>query len=185
MVILKSAGRSSRFAIAMFVSCLCFNDAASGQAPKRIVAPSAGSTMVFVRVRDTNGRSLAGVRLVMDGATPGEFTTDVEGVIRLRSMQDGAYHLRFDRKGFSSQERELTIRGGQPDVVDITLSVAQPAPLPAVLPAADRPAVVPQPPRHPEEGSTAKSKGPAPAMPGGLSEESRTGPIATTARSGA
>jgi len=169
-MILKSAWRLSRFVIAVSVSCLYFNDAVFGQAQKRTGGPSAGSTtMVFVHVRDMNGRSLAGVRVVLDGPISGEFTTDVEGVIRLRSMRDGTYHLRFDRKGFSSQERELTIRGGQPDVVDITLSVGQPAPPPAFLPPADRPAVVPQRPPDPGGDVAAKPKAPTSVAPAVMS----------------
>jgi mannose-6-phosphate isomerase-like protein (cupin superfamily) len=74
-------------------------------------------------------------------------------------MRDGAYHLRFERMGFSTQERDLTLRGGQPDVIEVALSAAttsEPGPrgpgradavlaTPPAPPPSQRPAPTPPP----------------------------------------
>jgi mannose-6-phosphate isomerase-like protein (cupin superfamily) len=84
--------------------------------------------MVFLHFKDTSGHLLAGVRVQVqvDGTTTtsGEFTSDGEGVVRLPSMRDGAYHLRFEKMGFATKDQDLTLRGGQPDVIAVALSAA-------------------------------------------------------------
>jgi mannose-6-phosphate isomerase-like protein (cupin superfamily) len=103
--------------------------------------------MVFVHVKNAMGRPMMGVHLVVSGASAGEFTTDVEGTIRLRSMKDGAYHLRFEREGFVPLQHELTLRAGEPDVIDVVLSVAAPE---RESPAVPEPPRQAQPPRQTE-----------------------------------
>jgi mannose-6-phosphate isomerase-like protein (cupin superfamily) len=115
---------SSHCVAPVFVSWLCLVGAASGQTPPPRARPSSSSTMVFLHVRDASGHVLSGVRVQVAGTASGEFTTDGEGVARLPSMRDGAYHLRFERMGFTTQERDVTLRGGQPDVIDVALSPA-------------------------------------------------------------
>ena len=80
--------------------------------------------MVFLHIKDTSGHLLAGVRVQVDGTSSGEFTSDGEGVVRLPSMRDGAYHLRFEKMGFTTKEQDLTLRAGQPDVIAVALSAA-------------------------------------------------------------
>jgi mannose-6-phosphate isomerase-like protein (cupin superfamily) len=80
--------------------------------------------MVFLHFKDSSGHLLAGVRVHVEGTTSGEFTSDGEGVVRLPSMRDGAYHLRFEKMGFTTKEQDLTLRAGQPDVIAVALSEA-------------------------------------------------------------
>jgi mannose-6-phosphate isomerase-like protein (cupin superfamily) len=122
--------------------------------------------MIFLHVRDTSGHVLGGVRVQVDGTASGEFTTDGEGVVRLPSMRDGAYHLRFERMGFSTVERDLTLRGGQPDVIEVALSAATtPEPAGARGPGrADAVVVtppVPAPSQRPAPGPAPQTSGPA------------------------
>jgi mannose-6-phosphate isomerase-like protein (cupin superfamily) len=146
--------RSSACVAPVLVSWLCLSSAASGQTPPARARPPASSTMVFLHVRDTSGHVLAGVRVQVDGTSSGEFTTDGEGVVRLPSMRDGAYLLRFERTGFTTLERDVTLRGGQPDVIAVALSAA-PTPEPpgargpgrsdAILVTPPVPALTPRP----------------------------------------
>ena len=80
--------------------------------------------MVFLHFKDDTGHLLAGVRVQVDGTTSGEFTSDGEGSVRLPSMRDGVYHLKFEKMGFTTKEQDLTLRGGQPDVIAVSLSAA-------------------------------------------------------------
>jgi mannose-6-phosphate isomerase-like protein (cupin superfamily) len=125
--------------------------------------------MIFLHVRDTSGHVLGGVRVQVQGTASGEFTTDGEGVVRLPSMRDGAYHLRFERMGFSTVERDVTLRGGQPDVIEVALSVAT-TPEPAGARGPGRADAVPVTPPAP-----AASQRPAPSPP-----PQTAGPAATT-----
>jgi mannose-6-phosphate isomerase-like protein (cupin superfamily) len=127
---MASVCRSSHCVAPVLVSWLCLSGAASGQTPPARARPPSSSTMVFLHVRDASGHVLGGVRVQVDGTSSGEFTTDGEGVVRLPSMRDGAYHLRFERTGFTTLERDVTLRGGQPDVIAVALSLV-PAPEPA------------------------------------------------------
>jgi mannose-6-phosphate isomerase-like protein (cupin superfamily) len=127
---IASICRSAQCVAPVIVSWLCLVAAASGQTPPPRARPSSSSTMVFIHVRDASGHVLSGVSVQVAGTASGEFTTDGEGVARLPSMRDGAYHLRFERMGFTTQERDVTLRGGQPDVIDVALSPAS-APEPA------------------------------------------------------
>src|SRR5262245_24253590 len=114
------------------------------QAPPR--AP-ARTTMVFIHVRNADGRPLPGVHLVVSGAASRDVMTDFEGLVRLQ-MTDGAYQLRFELDGFVSLEKELTLRNGAPDVVDVTLN-AVPAPPPPPPPVEPPPPPEPPPPLPP------------------------------------
>jgi mannose-6-phosphate isomerase-like protein (cupin superfamily) len=170
-----------RAAIGVLTACLSVAGTASGQQAVTPARTSTRTTMVFVHVRSANGRPLAGVRLRVAGAMNRELTTDDEGVIRLGSAVDGEYVFRFERDGLNPVQRTLTLRNGQPDVIEVTLSVAPgpepalpssapaPPPLPTVPPSAPAP---PQPPVPPPPAPTA----PPPTVPSG---EQRTLSIPT------
>ena len=82
---------------------------------------------------------MSGVHVQVSGASTGQFTTDIEGTVRLPSMRDGSYHLLFERGGFTAVQRELTLRGGRPDVIDVVLSIAPPPEPPVLLEPTSRP----------------------------------------------
>ena len=97
---------------------------------------------------------MAGVQVQVSGASTGQFTTDIEGTVRLPSMRDGSYHLLFERNGFTAVQRELTLRGGRPDVIDVVLSIV-PAPEPPVLPEPTSQPLPPAPSVSPESAPPA------------------------------
>jgi len=104
--------------------------------------------MVFVHVRNSEGRPLSGVHVVVSGVAARDMTTDFEGIVRLQSMADGVYHVRFDREGFVSLEQDLTLKAGQPEVVNVVLNAAPeppPPPPPPPAPAPEPPAPAPPP----------------------------------------
>src|SRR5262249_9124588 len=76
------------------VLLLDFGGKVLAQAPAPRARASSDSSLVFVHIRDSGGHLLRGVSVTVNGPTSGEFTTDVEGVVRLQSMRDGVYHLR-------------------------------------------------------------------------------------------
>jgi mannose-6-phosphate isomerase-like protein (cupin superfamily) len=157
MAAINSVRRASRCLAVVIVSSLGLIGMASGQTPAPRARPSSSPTMVFVHVKDTSGHPLPGVRLLLAGTATGEFTTDDEGVVRIPSMRDGPYHLRFERKEFIATDRDLTLRGGQPDVIDVALAAAPPPPPPAPPrstvppPLASRPAATAPPPAAGEQ----------------------------------
>jgi len=119
-------------------------------APRPRAAAAPAATLVFVRVRDNNNRPIDSVRLQMFGPANGEFMTDGEGVIRLKSLRDGMYLFRFEKEGLATFEKQLSFRGGQPDVVNIVLS---PAPPPEPPPPAPAPPPPPAPVAAPAPAS--------------------------------
>ncbi len=101
--------------------------------------------MVFVHVRNSDGRPLPEAHVVVTGAASRDMTTDYEGIVRLQSMADGAYHLHFEREGFVGLDKDLTLKGGLPDVLDVALTAAPP-PEPPPPPPPPVPAPPPPPP---------------------------------------
>src|SRR5436190_6836978 len=103
----------------VLVSSLCLNRVSLAQTPAPAPArprPAVRSTVVFVHVRNSTGSPLASVHVIVSGAAKRDIVTDDEGVVRLQSMADGAYHLRFESTGFVPLERDLTLKGGLPDL---------------------------------------------------------------------
>jgi mannose-6-phosphate isomerase-like protein (cupin superfamily) len=120
--------------------------AAPGQTPAapRRVQPRMASPHVFVR--DPSGTPIAGARILVSGAATRDVTTDAHGEATVTAIRDGLYRLRFERDGFITLEREVTIRSGQPAEIDVVLNAA-PEPPPAPPPApAPQPAPPPPPP---------------------------------------
>jgi mannose-6-phosphate isomerase-like protein (cupin superfamily) len=149
MFAINSVRRSSCCVAAALVSWVGLNGIASGQTPTPRPKPTSPSTMVFVHVKDTGGHPLPGVHVLLAGTVTGEFTTDDEGVVRLQSLRDGAYHLRFERSEFIAQERDVTLKRGQPDVIEVALDAAPPPEPPAPAPAPAPPPIASQPPAPP------------------------------------
>ncbi len=82
-----------------------------------------------VVVRDFSGVLLDGVRIVINGPRTIEATTDRTGSART-TLADGTYRLRFEREGFLTLERDVTIKAGRPAEMDVALTAAPPPPPP-------------------------------------------------------
>lgn len=102
-----------------------------------------GTATLAVRVTDPAGAPIGGVRVIVEGPTPRQSTTE-QGRIAFENLAPGSYRLRFERDGFITLERELIARGGAPIDVKVTLTplpkpiepVAPPAPAPPPAPTA-------------------------------------------------
>jgi hypothetical protein len=102
------------------------------------VSPSSSkqtrTTQVRLGVRAVDGSSLSDVRITLSGDASGDFTTGGAGTVIFPQLKDGTYRVRCEHDGFITLEREFTLRGGAPTVVDIALSAAPPPPPPAPPP---------------------------------------------------
>jgi Cupin domain/Carboxypeptidase regulatory-like domain len=92
------------------------------------------TTSARVTVRDQDGASLSGVRLLLSGGGTGEFTTGAAGTAIVPDLKDGVYRVRCEREGFITLEREFTLHGSTWNPVDIVLSTAPPPPPPPAAP---------------------------------------------------
>ena len=120
-------------------------------APQRRVQPRAtGPTTVTVR--DVSGTAMRDVKVSLNGAATQRATTGPDGTATLGTLADGVYRLRFEREGFITLEREVTIRGRQ-DEVEVYLTAAPPQPLPPAL----TPPPAPEPPPPPAPSSVASA----------------------------
>jgi hypothetical protein len=113
-----------------------------GPAPKRAaVAPK--TTSARVSVKDQQGGSLSGVRLLLSGAGTGEFTTGAAGTAIVPNLADGLYRVRCERDGFITLEREFIVHGATYSPIDIVLNAAPPPPPPPKLEPPPPPAIPP------------------------------------------
>jgi hypothetical protein len=110
-----------------------------GAAPKRpAVTPKTTSARVLVK--DPDGAGISGVRLILSGASTGEFTTGAAGTAIVPDLKDGMYRVRCERDGFITLEREFTLHGATWNPIDIVLDPAPPPPPPPPAPAPPPPA---------------------------------------------
>lgn len=109
--------------------------------PRRRVAPARTGSLQIV-VRDQSGTPLADAHVVASGPTIRETTTNAAGTATLASMRDGSYRLRFERDGFITLERDVTLRNGQPAEIAVALNLARPAPSPAASSSNAEPSTV-------------------------------------------
>jgi hypothetical protein len=86
-----------------------------------------------ITVTDPKGATLPGISVGVTGATARSGETDSSGHLNFTGMMAGTYRLRFDGEKVISFEREVTIRGGQVQDVDVMLNPA-PEPPPAPTP---------------------------------------------------
>jgi hypothetical protein len=105
--------------------------------PQRRAQPRATPSQVIVR--DRSGTPLRDVRVSVSSPARQELLTDATGSASLGTMPDGSYRLRFERDGFITLEREVSIRAAQPTTIEVALSLAPPAPPPPEPPPAPEP----------------------------------------------
>src|SRR5580765_5232676 len=105
--------------------------AAPAPAPVRRRPAAAAPVTVTITVSDKTGSPIGDASVSMMSDQPREAKTTAGGIARFLTVKPGDYHLRFDREGFVSLERDLTVKGGAPVDLDITLT---PMPAPPAKP---------------------------------------------------
>ena len=109
----------------------------TGKAPSPRPAVAAPKpTSVRVSVKDQDGASLTGVRLLLSGTTDGgEFTTGAAGTAIVPIPKPGTFRIRCEHEGFLTLEREFTVGSGAWNPVEVVLNAAPPPPPPPPKPA--------------------------------------------------
>jgi mannose-6-phosphate isomerase-like protein (cupin superfamily) len=101
---------------------------------------------VTVEVTDKSGNPVEGVSVGADGPVERSGNTGNDGTIVFRSMRPGNYRLRFEREGFTTLERDIVVRAGQPMSVSAALTAAPVTPSPVVPPPVSEPPPAPAKP---------------------------------------
>jgi hypothetical protein len=105
--------------------------------PQRRAQPR--PTPARVVVRDRSGTPLRDVKVTVSSPARQDLVTDATGTASLGTMPDGSYRLRFEREGFITLEREVSVRGAQPSTIEVALSLAPPAAPPPAPPPSEPP----------------------------------------------
>jgi len=100
------------------------------QRAQRVQRPVTGPATLAIVVSDPTGAPVSAVKVTVDGPAQRSATTE-GGRIAFEHLPSGTYHLRFERDGFETLERDVTARGAKP--VDVTVTLV-PAPKPVPLP---------------------------------------------------
>jgi mannose-6-phosphate isomerase-like protein (cupin superfamily) len=95
-------------------------------------------------VRNNSGTGLENVQVTVSGATSAQASTDAMGAASV-TLPAGNYRFRFERDGFITLERDVTIRAGQAAEIAVALNVAPPPPAPPEPPPAPEPPPPPKP----------------------------------------
>jgi mannose-6-phosphate isomerase-like protein (cupin superfamily) len=101
--------------------------------PPRARATGAGNT-VIVKVTDSFGAPLAGIRVTASGPVARSGSTDATGDVRFTAVRAGTYRLRFEGEKVITFEREITVGGAQTPAFEVSLSPAPPPPPPPPAP---------------------------------------------------
>jgi mannose-6-phosphate isomerase-like protein (cupin superfamily) len=89
---------------------------------------STAPTSVTVTLTDASGAPIDNVKVSAVGAVNRQTLSIDTGVARLNSVRPGDYRVRFEREGFITLERDITVKGGSPLSIDVTLTPAPPPP---------------------------------------------------------
>ena len=100
------------------------------QRPARPPVAAAATPTVTIQVTNSSGLPLANVQVTAQGPVSRDGVTAEDGSIRFANMRAGAYRLRFMREGSITLDRDITVRAGEPLLVDVALSAAPAAPKP-------------------------------------------------------
>lgn len=111
-------------------------------------AARAARPSLAIQVTEGLGKTIPDVAVRLTGTIAREGKTDGSGQITFTNLRAGSFRLRFERDGFVTLERDVTLRTTPPfPPVDVTLTAAppppavEPPPPPAPAPAATRPGV--------------------------------------------
>jgi mannose-6-phosphate isomerase-like protein (cupin superfamily) len=112
--------------------------------PPRPSRPRAAvsSATVVVKVTDSFGAPIGGVRVTASGPVARSGSTDANGEVRFATMRSETYRLRFENEKVVTFEREITVGPSQPSSFEVSLSAAPPPPPP---PPAPKPEPAPAP----------------------------------------
>jgi mannose-6-phosphate isomerase-like protein (cupin superfamily) len=99
-----------------------------------------------INVTDSTGTPLADAAVsTTSGPVSREGVTAPDGSLQLVNLRAGSYRLRFEREGAVALERDVTLRAGESQTIDVALSAA-PAPPKAPEPPPPSPASTTLPP---------------------------------------
>lgn len=108
------------------------------------VPPPAGRLTLALMVTALDGKTLPDTTVKATGAVDREGVTDPSGQLTFLNMPAATYRLRFERDGFVTFEKEVTLAAGKPLRVSAALTPAPPPPAPP-KPEPPPPPPVPQP----------------------------------------
>ena len=124
-------------------------------APKPRTTVPAGRPLLVLQVTDSTGEGVGDVTVRASGPLERVAKTNADGSVRLPNLRPGAYRLRFEKEGFVTFEREVTLpSGGRPTELDVTLTTAAPAPAAQKPAASAPPRSAPEPSRPVGEPAT-------------------------------
>jgi hypothetical protein len=120
-------------------------------APRARPAPSTATGTLTVNITDGGGLPVQGVEVQASGPVDREGTSLAGGLVRFLNLRGGDYRLRFVHPKFVLLERDVTMRPGASQTIEVTLSAAPDAPEPVKAPAppAAAPPAVTAPPGEP------------------------------------
>jgi mannose-6-phosphate isomerase-like protein (cupin superfamily) len=99
-----------------------------------------------VMVTALDGKTLPDTVVKASGPVDREAPTDPSGLVTFANMSPGTYRLRFEREGFITFEKEVSLAAGKPLRASASLSAAPPPPSPPKAdPAPAQPAAQPVP----------------------------------------
>jgi mannose-6-phosphate isomerase-like protein (cupin superfamily) len=104
-------------------------------APRPRPAPTTATGTLTVNISDGGGLPVQGVEVRLSGPLDREGTSLAGGIVRFLNLRGGDYRLRFAHSKFVLLERDVTMRSGGSQTVDVMLSPAPDAPEPAPAPA--------------------------------------------------
>lgn len=114
--------------------------------PQTPPVPRSTPQTMTIEVTDKTGAPVADVHVALAGSVDRSGATGEDGTMVFRSLRPGTYRLRFEREGFTTLEREVLVRAGQPPNVSVVLTPAPvekkttPTPTPAAPVPPARPA---------------------------------------------
>jgi mannose-6-phosphate isomerase-like protein (cupin superfamily) len=111
--------------------------------PRAAAQTSTATGTLTITVTDGGGLPVQGVEVRASGPLDREGTSLASGLVRFLGLRGGEYRLRFTHPKYVLLERDVTMRGGQSQSIDVMLSDAPdqpeepPAPAPAPTPASN------------------------------------------------
>ncbi len=98
-------------------------------------AAGSGRLSLIAFVSDPAGKPLAEVKVIAIGPVAREGSSDRDGVARLTALRAGTYRLRFESKDTIAFEREVVLKAGPANELEVTLNPAAPQAPASVAPA--------------------------------------------------